>query len=54
MSTTLDALIVSLSDDYFVNKKVISSEAFGFYQTYSYLFLLVRPDELSKGYDMEV
>jgi hypothetical protein len=45
--------VVSYSDDLYVHHRVVSAEAFGFHQTYRYLFLLVRPDEYSQGYDLE-
>lgn len=43
-----------MSDDYFKTMKTIDSDAFGFYQSNKYLFVLVRPDIFSTGYDLKV
>lgn len=57
MATHIDdqgQLLVSYSDDFFKSVKQIDKDAFGFYQTPNYLFLLVRPDALSSGYDLKM
>lgn len=40
----LGELLVSFSDDFFKTRRLLDKDAFGFYQTPSYLFILVRPD----------
>lgn len=45
---------VGYSDDYFKTLKVIRWDAFGYYQTPVYLFLLVSADSDSDGYDLEI
>lgn len=47
-------LLVSFSDDFFKTIRLIDRDAFGFYQTPSYLFILVRPDQYSVGYDLKM
>ncbi|CAD8138729.1 unnamed protein product [Paramecium octaurelia] len=47
-------LKVSYSDDFFKTIKQIEKDCFGFYQTPTYLFLLVRPDQYSVGYDLKM
>jgi hypothetical protein len=46
--------VVTYSDDFYSTSKVISHDAFGFHQSQSHLFLLVRPDQWSQGYDMDI
>jgi hypothetical protein len=46
--------VVTYSDDYFVTHQVIRWFAFGYYQTPVYLFLLVKADAQSEGYDLEI
>lgn len=45
---------VGYSDDYFKSTNIIRWHAFGYYQTPVYLFLLVRADPDSEGYDLEI
>ncbi|KAM3138353.1 hypothetical protein pb186bvf_009629 [Paramecium bursaria] len=47
-------LRVSYSDDFFKTTRPIEKDAFGFYQTQTYLFILVRPDPYSVGYDLKM
>ena len=47
-------MVVSMSDTFFESCKVLDREAFGFYQSGLYLFILVRPDQFSNGYDLKV
>ena len=46
--------IVSMSDSFYENHKILDRDAFGFYQSTLYLFILVRPDQFSNGYDLKI